>query len=150
MVRRLPILWLCLALLVASCRGDSADDPLDAPPWGLDHIDMPDTEEEVVKAISAMPEEIGGRTRSSGGAAGVMYEQPEVLGLPWIIQAQPDEQIATFGMSEVRTAEDWLRYNGLDRLLGGSEWERAPPETCCGWPTTGVRRLDPGKWEPST
>ena len=45
MVRRLPILWLCLALLVASCRGDSADDPLDAPPWGLDHIDMPDTEE---------------------------------------------------------------------------------------------------------
>ena len=138
---RLPVLCLCLALLAGSCGGDASTDE---PPWGLDAIDMPDTVEEVQAAISALPGEIDGLSRSGGGilggSAGVMYGES---GIFWIVQVQPTEQIEMLGMPGVNTPTDWLESVGsgksVDRsieeraLTGGllwvassSEWETAP------------------------
>jgi hypothetical protein len=111
-------------LLTACSGGTAAEVVLDEPPWGLDQIDMPDSEETVAEVVAAMPDEIAGLSRSGGGPNGVMYE-PTSPGLPWLVQAQPNEQIEMFGMPGIRTAEDWLRYIGSDQMLGASEWERA-------------------------
>ena len=54
-----------------------------------------------------------------------MMFEPTSPGMPWMVHAQPNEQIETIGMPGIRTAEDWLRYIGSDQLLGASEWERA-------------------------
>jgi hypothetical protein len=136
-MKRWTVILLIVLVAAGACGGDALSDE---PPWVLDSIDMPDTEEEIAAVMAALPDEIDGLSRSGGGTYGVMYGEPGVF---WIVQGQPSEQIEMLGMPGVKTPVDWLEYVGSGRaadrtieaqaLTGdvlwvttNAEWETAP------------------------
>ena len=51
-------------MFLAACSGGTNGDvSSDEPPWGLDQIDIPDTEETVAEVMAAFPNEIAGLAR---------------------------------------------------------------------------------------
>jgi hypothetical protein len=85
---------LVVVLAAVSCGDDTTAELLgDTPPWGLTSIDMPDTEEDVVAVIAALPDEIDGRRRPDVGDAdlgGVSYGES---GIFWTVNASSWEDL---------------------------------------------------------
>jgi hypothetical protein len=82
-------------LLAVSCGGDeTASGGSNAPPWGLDEIDMPDTEGDIAAVFASFPDEIDGRTRFGGGTS-VIYETEDEFQMVWSIAATPSEELQT-------------------------------------------------------
>ena len=75
---RIVLMFLVVAVVVGGCgSGSSADEP----PWGLDSIDLPDTEEQIAAVFDALADEIGGRESVPGAPLLRTYQSLEpVLG----------------------------------------------------------------------
>jgi hypothetical protein len=103
------VLLAVLALLVAglaagACGGAGTGGELsDVPPWGLDTVEMPDTQEDVEVAFASFPEEVGGRSRSGWGR-GAVYGESVVA---WSIGAMDSETLQTPNPGE-ETAAGWV------------------------------------------
>ncbi len=82
------LIVLLLVFTAGACGGDGQSN--DAPPWGLDGVDMPDTEAQVAAVFAALPEEIVGRTRLGDEPTHFGYID-EGSGSFWTIQADPWE-----------------------------------------------------------
>jgi hypothetical protein len=74
--RLLPVL-LTLAVVATACgsnRTPSPKGPADAPPWGLQSIDLPNDVTAVEAVFAAMPERVAGLARLEGGPNEADYE----------------------------------------------------------------------------
>jgi hypothetical protein len=63
--------FLCLLVLVATACGDNESSA--GPPWGLDAIEMPDSEAGVLAVFAAFPDEIDGFSRWTTDVASAHY-----------------------------------------------------------------------------
>jgi hypothetical protein len=107
---------LVVVLVAVSCGGDDTAGALlsETPPWGLTSIDMPDTEEDVIAAMAALPDEIDGRRRLRGALTGVSYGESRIL---WIVTALPgDDPVMMTGANPDPTAAEYV----IDRASHGS------------------------------
>lgn len=98
------ILIIVVAGLAAgACGGDAFSDE---PPWGLDSVEMPNHEADVVAVFAAFPDEIDGRSLSGGGPGGywAMYGESDVA---WSIGAMPSELLQN-PQPGIETPADWV------------------------------------------
>ncbi|MDH3261576.1 MAG: hypothetical protein OEM81_11250 [Acidimicrobiia bacterium] len=94
----LLLIVLVVALVGGACGGAETGGGLtDAPPWGLDNVEIPDTQEDIAAVFAAFPEEVGGRSRSGGGSFSAVYGESVVA---WSIGAMDSEVLQTQADSE--------------------------------------------------
>jgi hypothetical protein len=100
----------------------------DTPPWGLTSIEMPDTEEDVIAVIAALPDEIDGRRRPGVGDADLI-DRPPPLGVSYggaghilVVNANPAEDLQlAFGYPNQTPAEIVIEMASFNRSLGTIE-----------------------------
>lgn len=117
-------------LTTTSTEGETPARDVDAPPWGLDDIEMPDTPEAVAAVFAALPAEVGGliRTDVSGRVPGAhSVEYTAVDGVVRTLSATP---IAEVPAPEGRdlTPLEWLELmtGALEGFEAGSLEPGAP------------------------
>lgn len=116
--------------VAAVMTGCMSGDPVlsDSPPWGLTSIEMPDTEEDVIAVIAALPDEIDGRRRPDVGDAD-LTDRPPPLGVSYggaghilVVNANPAEDLqSTFGSPNQTPAEIVIEMASFNRSLGTIE-----------------------------
>ncbi len=136
-MKRGTVILLIVLVVVGACSGGELSE---APPWGLDGVDMPDTEAQVAAVFAALPEEIVGRTRLGDEPTHFGYID-EGSGSFWTIQADPWELQQALHMPGVDSPADWVTFlaSGRSAVLV----ERAPLiplEISCGWQPTSPRK----------
>jgi hypothetical protein len=123
---------LVVVLVAVSCGGDDTAGELlsDTPPWGLTSIEMPDTEEDVIAVIAALPDEIDGRRRPDVGDAdlrdlppplGVSYGGVGVGDLLGVNANSAEDLQSTFGYPNQTPAEIVIEMASFNRSLGTIE-----------------------------
>jgi hypothetical protein len=71
------LVLLTLAVVTTACGSNctpSSEGPADAPPWGLETIDLPNDVTAVETVFAAMPERVAGLARLEGGPNEADYE----------------------------------------------------------------------------
>ena len=128
------VILLTVLVAVGACGGGESSD---APPWGLDSVDMPDTEEEVAAVFAAFPEEIDGRTRLGDEPTRFGYID-EGSGSFWAIQADPWEQLQALHMPGVDSPADWITFLASGRSAVVVEASAVDPVGGLMWVATNV------------
>ena len=99
------LIVLLLALTAGACGGAETGGALsDVPPWGLDTIEIPDTQEDVAAVFASFPAQVEGRSRSGGGPHGAVYGESIVA---WSIGATDSEDLQTPKAGE-ETVAGWV------------------------------------------
>jgi hypothetical protein len=129
------LIVLLLVFTAGACGGDGQSN--DAPPWGLDGVDMPDTEAQVAAVFAALPEEIVGRTRLGDEPTHFGYID-EGSGSFWTIQADPWELQQALHMPGVDSPADWVTFLASGRSAVVVEASAVDPVGDLMWVATNV------------